>query len=87
MRVIVWGLGYVGSVTAGCLAHLGHTVVGVDVTASKVDMLREGKSPVVELDLDSLLAEAHGAGLLTATVAGMEEVAAADMSLICVGCM
>ena len=85
MRVIVWGLGYVGSVTAGCLAHLGHEVVGVDVADAKVRMLRTGRSPVVEPGLDALLNEAHRAGRLTATLTGVDEVGAADISLICVG--
>jgi GDP-mannose 6-dehydrogenase len=67
MRLSVFGLGYVGSVTAACMAGLGHHVIGVDINALKVDALNAGRSPIVETRVDELVAKAHQAGLLSAT--------------------
>ena len=85
MRVALFGLGYVGSVTAACLAKAGHEVVGVDISAEKVAMVNAATPPVVEPGLAELLAEVVGAGRLRATTSSDEAVAASDMSLICVG--
>lgn len=85
MRVSVFGLGYVGCVTAACLAKAGHEVVGVDINAEKVTMVNAGAPPVVEPGLGELLAEVVGAGRLRATTSGDEAVAVSDVSLICVG--
>ncbi|HEY0472121.1 MAG TPA: 2-dehydropantoate 2-reductase N-terminal domain-containing protein, partial [Kribbella sp.] len=67
MKVAVFGLGYVGSVTAACLAANGHDVWGVDVDTAKVDPIKEGRSPVVEPGLDELIASGVAAGMLHAT--------------------
>ena len=64
MRIAVIGLGYVGAVTAGCLAQLGHTVKGVDIDSAKADAVAAGRSPVAESGLDALLAEAVAVGRL-----------------------
>lgn len=85
MKISVFGLGYVGAVSAGVLAAEGHTVVGVDPNADKVDMLSRGVAPIIEKDLPDILARAVGAGCLTATTSAAEAVAATDISLICVG--
>ena len=85
MRVALFGLGYVGSVTAACLAKAGHEVVGVDINAEKVTMLNAARSPVVEPGLAELLATVVGGGRLRATTSSEEAVAASDVSLICVG--
>jgi len=85
MKVAIFGLGYVGTVCGACLARYGHEVIGVDVNPLKVDMIAEGKSPIVEPDLDELLAEAHRQGRLSATTDPAEAVKAADISLVCVG--
>ena len=55
VRISVFGLSYVGSVSAGCLANLGHEVVGIDVSPLKVDMINAGQSPVIEADLNALM--------------------------------
>ena len=59
MRVVVVGLGYVGSVCSACLASRGHSVVGVDVSESKTAAIEAGRSPIVEAGLDEMIAEAY----------------------------
>ena len=85
MNVSVFGLGYVGSVSAAAFASDGHHVVGVDVQPAKVDSINAGRSPIVEPGLDSLMQEAHAAGRLRATLDTREAVHASDVSLLCVG--
>ena len=85
MNVSVFGLGYVGSVSAASFAADGHTVVGVDVNPVKVESLNEGRSPIVEKDLDGLIEGAVESGALRATASTTEAVAATDLSLVCVG--
>jgi GDP-mannose 6-dehydrogenase len=85
MKVSIFGLGYVGCVTAGCLSKDGHEIIGVDVTPSKVERLASGHPTVVEVGLDALIAEAHRQGRLTATTDGVAAVLATDASIICVG--
>ena len=60
-KVSVFGLGYVGSVTAACLASQGHSVIGVDLSSSKVEQLQKGRSPIVEPRMADLVAECHAA--------------------------
>ncbi len=85
MRIAVFGLGYVGSVTMACLAKLGHTVVGVDPNEYKVGCLSRGESPIVEKELPELIAQAHREGRLTATLDYVAGVKEADLVLVCVG--
>lgn len=85
MKVAVFGLGYVGTVTAACLATSGHGVWGVDPESAKVDMVANGTSPVIEPDLGRLVAQAVEAGSLRATTNPSEAVDQADVSLVCVG--
>ncbi|SHL22136.1 GDP-mannose 6-dehydrogenase [Pseudonocardia thermophila] len=85
MNVTLFGLGYVGSVTATCLAVRGHRVVGVDTDAGKVATINAGHPPVVEPGLDELAAQAVAAGALRATEAGADALADSDLSLVCVG--
>ena len=85
MKVAVFGLGYVGSVTAACLAASGHDVWGVDVDPAKVDPIAEGRSPVVEPGLDELMAKAVRCGALHATTDPRVALDRADVSLVCVG--
>jgi GDP-mannose 6-dehydrogenase len=85
LSISLFGLGYVGSVSAACYAHMGHKVVGVDVNRGKVDMLGSGKSPIVEPRVSALLAEAHTAGLLHATTDPRAAVMQTDISFVCVG--
>jgi GDP-mannose 6-dehydrogenase len=85
MRISVFGLGYVGAVSAACLAADGHTVVGVDTNQVKVDLLNQGRSPVVEAGLGELVAEAVAAGRLRATTDCVEAVGSTDLGFVCVG--
>jgi GDP-mannose 6-dehydrogenase len=85
MKVSVFGLGYVGSVSAASFATDGHTVVGVDVNAEKVASLNEGRSPIVEKGLDDLIRTASADKSLRATTSTEEAVHATDLSLLCVG--
>ncbi|HEY1932193.1 MAG TPA: nucleotide sugar dehydrogenase [Acetobacteraceae bacterium] len=85
MRISIFGIGYVGAVSSGCLAQLGHHVVGVDTAADKVAMLRAGRSPIVEEDIDRIIADAVAAGTLTATTDANEAVAGTEVSFISVG--
>lgn len=85
MDISIFGLGYVGSVTAACLAELGHNVVGVEVNPAKVQWINEGKTPVLEAQLDTLIERAVGAGRLSATTNVMDAIKQTELSLICVG--
>ena len=85
MKIAIFGMGYVGMVTAAGLASQGHQVCGVDVEADKVEQIREGRSPVVEPGIDALVADAVARGLLTATTDPVVALDRADVSLLCVG--
>jgi GDP-mannose 6-dehydrogenase len=81
----VFGLGYVGSVSAAAFAADGHSVVGVDVNPDKVASLNEGRSPIVEKGLDDLIRDGAARGALRATTSTTQAIAGTDLSLICVG--
>ncbi len=83
--ISIFGLGYVGSVSAACLAHMGHRVVGVDVNRDKVDMLESGRSPIIEARMSDLVAETNKACRLHATTDANAAVQESDISFICVG--
>jgi len=85
VKVAVFGLGYVGSVTAAALARDGHEVVGVDPAAPKVEAIRGGRAPVLEPGLDELTARLVGSGRLRATDDPADALAGAALSLVCVG--
>jgi GDP-mannose 6-dehydrogenase len=85
MRISVFGLGYVGSVSAACLANAGHSVIGVDPQESKVDLINQGRSPIVEADIGELIKEVAGSGALRATHDAEDAITNSDVSLICVG--
>ncbi|SKA91692.1 GDP-mannose 6-dehydrogenase [Prosthecobacter debontii] len=85
MDVSIFGLGYVGAVTAGCLAEQGHRIIGADVQQAKVDAFNSGISPIIEPELDDLLQTAKREGRLSATTDAAAAVAKTDASIICVG--
>jgi GDP-mannose 6-dehydrogenase len=85
VRISIFGLGYVGTVSAGCLAGEGHRVIGVDPVPTKVDLINNGHSPIVEEAIGDLIASAVRAGLLSATSDVAEAIEQTDLSFVCVG--
>jgi GDP-mannose 6-dehydrogenase len=85
MKLSVLGLGYVGAVSAGCLAQQGHDVIGVDPQSRKVELINAGKSPIIEQDLGRIIEQQVTAGRLSATTDVAAAVRQADLSFICVG--
>jgi GDP-mannose 6-dehydrogenase len=85
MRISIFGLGYVGLVSAGCLSGKGHAVVGVDVNPAKVDMVNQGLTPIIEAELSGLISTGVERGLLRAVHDAGEAVLASDVHLVCVG--
>ena len=85
MKIAIFGLGYVGCTAAGCIAHAGHEVLGVDVNAGKVEAINAGRSPVFEPGLDEQIAAAREAGLLSAVSEPGDELASCDIAIVCVG--
>ena len=85
VSVSVFGLGYVGSVSAACFASMGHTVIGVDVSRAKVEMLSSGRTPIIEARMSELVSEAIRARRLYATTDAIEAVLNSDVSFVCVG--
>ena len=85
MKLCVLGLGYVGTVAAGCLAREGHEVVGVDAEPNKVELVNGGRSPIIEKDIGPILREQVAAGRLRATLDVAAAVRHSDLVLVCVG--
>jgi GDP-mannose 6-dehydrogenase len=86
MRTIsVFGLGYVGSVTAACFSSKGHKVLGIDVATKKVELMAAGKTPIFEPGIQEMITESHALGRLTATTDINEAVLGSEISFICVG--
>jgi len=85
MKISIFGLGYVGAVSAGCLAQEGHTVIGVDPYQPKVDLINSGKTPVIEQDIGEIVERAVSSGKLRATTDIQDAVDHTEMSFICVG--
>jgi GDP-mannose 6-dehydrogenase len=84
-RISVFGLGYVGTVTAACLAHQGNQVTGVDLNPAKVEAVEAGRSPIVEPGLSEIISAAHQPGHLHATNDSTTAVLKSDISFLCVG--
>jgi GDP-mannose 6-dehydrogenase len=85
LSISIFGLGYVGSVSAACFASMGHRVIGVDVNPAKVEMLENGRSPIIEASMNELVAEGSRACRLHATVDSVAAVLESDVSFVCVG--
>ncbi|MBI4740019.1 MAG: nucleotide sugar dehydrogenase [Betaproteobacteria bacterium] len=85
MRISIFGMGYVGAVSAGCLANDGHEVIGVEPNPTKVELINSGKTPIVEKDIGELVERNVACGRLRATTDVRAAVAGSELSLICVG--
>jgi len=85
MKLSVFGIGYVGCVSAACFANGGHDVTGVDLNSTKVEIINSGKSPIVEAGIEELIGAMVAAGRLRATTNSVEAVANSEVSLVCVG--
>jgi GDP-mannose 6-dehydrogenase len=85
MKISVLGLGYVGAVSAGCLAKDGHEVIGVDPERTKVDLINAGRSPIIEKDIGEIIAEQVKTGRLAASTDVDSAVRHTDLVLVCVG--
>ncbi len=85
MKLSVFGIGYVGCVSAACFAKAGHDVIGVDLNPTKVEIINAGKSPIVEAGIDELISAMVEAGRLRATTSSAEAIANSEVSLVCVG--
>ena len=85
MKISIFGLGYVGAVSAGCLASDGHEVIGVDPNKTKVELINQGTTPIIEKDIGEMIAATVKSGHLRATADVRDAVFGSDMSLICVG--
>jgi len=85
LKVSVFGLGYVGTVSAACLAKEGHEIVGVDPVKTKVDLINGGRSPIIEKDIDGIVCEAVKIGRLRATDNTVQAIRDTELSFVCVG--
>jgi GDP-mannose 6-dehydrogenase len=85
LKISVFGLGYVGTVSAGCLANEGHTVIGVDPVQTKVDLINQGRPPIIEAEIAEIMAAAVSAGRLRATDKTVEAIQDTELSFVCVG--
>lgn len=85
MKISIFGLGYVGTVCAGCLAKEGHEIIGVDPVQTKVQLINSGKSPIIEAEIEEIIAEAVKTGRLRATDDSVQAIWDTELSLVCVG--
>src|SRR5437870_11012999 len=85
MRISIFGMGYVGCVTGACFAEMGHQVLGVEPNGVKVDLINAGKSPIIEKDLDKLMAKVVSNGSFRATQDWAPAIRETDLVLVCVG--
>lgn len=85
MKITIFGLGYVGTVSAGCLANAGHEIIGVDPVQTKVDLINDGQSPIIEADIGEIIASSVRTGRLRATDDVTAAILETELSFVCVG--
>jgi GDP-mannose 6-dehydrogenase len=82
MRISIFGLGYVGTVSAGCLAKEGHQIIGVDISREKVEMINAGRTPIIEAQMGEILADVVKQERLRATWSSCDAISDTDLSLV-----
>jgi GDP-mannose 6-dehydrogenase len=85
LKVSIFGLGYVGCVSVGCLAQNGNEIIGVDINQSKLELLNRGKSPILEKEIDNIISKQYKLGRISATDSSVDATCKTDASFICVG--
>ena len=85
MKISIFGLGYVGCVSLGCLARNGHNVIGVDINEFKVDLINKGMATIIEKDIDVIISQGKKDNKISATTGYIEAIAVSEVSIICVG--
>ena len=85
MNISIFGLGYVGCVSLGCLAKNGHKIIGVDISQTKVDMINRGVPTIIEKDIDIIIKDEFEKGNVRATTDYIEAVKTSDVTIVCVG--
>ena len=85
MNISIFGLGYVGCVSLGCLAQNGHTVIGVDNNQTKVDQINAGQATIIEKDMDNIIAGQRAAGRISATTDNRYAIENSEISIVAVG--
>ena len=85
MNISIFGLGYVGCVSLGCLAQSGYKVVGVDINKAKVDLVNRGLPTIIEMGMNEIFFQQHKEGRISATTDGVDAVKKTDVSFLCVG--
>ena len=85
MKISVFGLGYVGCVSLGCLAKNGHNVTGVDISENKVELINSGKPTIIEKEIDKIIEDEYNKGNIRATTNYYEAVKNTEITIICVG--
>src|SRR5438128_3586977 len=85
MKISIFGLGYVGAVSLACLARDGHQVIGADIDPAKLNLIREGKTPVVEEGMVDLMQRVVASGRVTVTSDVRHALANSEISLVCIG--
>ena len=84
MKISIFGLGYVGCVSLGCLSHLGHKVIGVDISDTKIQLINKGKPTIIEKDIDKYIQRGYDDALISATDDYKQSILESDVSFICV---
>ena len=85
MRISIFGLGYVGTISAGCLAQDGHHVLGVDPVQAKLEIISRGQSPIIEAEIGEIITDMVAAGRLRATNDAAQAILETELSFVCVG--
>lgn len=85
MKISIFGLGYVGAVSCGCLAKDGHKVIGVDISKTKIDLINAGRSPIIESEIGNIIKQAISRGRLKAISDTEEAILNSEISFVCVG--